>query len=105
MSAEHPITSPQGPAPMGPAPMGPAPMGEEPCPGEPLPPWVVVGGNFYGHRDWTIQSIVGQWIEVVEKRSPSGQPNKAWIYLPTGVVYGSTTLLRRSEHGLPVASR
>lgn len=72
---------------------------------EPLPPWVTVGADYYGHSDWRIESVVGQWIFVVEKRSPPEKPNEAWVYLPTGVVYGSTQLLRRSEHGIPVATR
>ncbi len=72
---------------------------------EPLPPWVVVGSDFYGHKDWRIDSIVGQWILVVEKRSSPEKPNQAWVYLPTGVVYGNTTLLRRTEHGSPVVTR
>lgn len=72
---------------------------------EPLPPWVVVGGDYYGHKDWRIDSIVGQWILVAEKSSPPEKPNQAWVYLPTGVIYGNTTLLRRSDHGVPVATR
>ena len=71
----------------------------------PLPPWVAVGADFIGHRDWRIESITGQWICVVEKRSSADAPNEAWIYLPTGVVYGSTILIRRSEHGMPVTTR
>ncbi len=76
-----------------------------PAAAEPLPPWVTVGADFYAHDGWRIESVVGKWIEVVEKRSGSGDPSRAWIYLPTGVVYGDTTLMRRSEHGLPVATR
>jgi hypothetical protein len=73
--------------------------------GEPLPPWVVVGGEFYGHRDWRIEAIVGLWIRVIDTKSRSDAPDEAWIYLPTGIVYGSTTLQRRTQHGLPTISR
>jgi hypothetical protein len=70
-----------------------------------LPPWVQIGGDFYGHKDWTIKDIVGKWIRVEEKtRAATGGVNEAWIYLPSGVVYGNKTLLRRSDHGLPTAS-
>ena len=72
---------------------------------EPLPPWVVLGGEFYGHRDWRIDEIVGLWIKVVEAKSKAATPSEAWIYLPTGIVYGGTTLQRRSAHGLPTVSR
>ena len=72
---------------------------------DPLPPWVVVGEAFYGHPDWRIESVVGQWIRVSDTKSRSDSPEEAWIYLPTGVVYGSTTLLRRTQHGFPTVSR
>ena len=70
-----------------------------------LPPWAKVGEIFYGHRDWTIEQVVGLWIKVVETKSRSATPDEAWIYLPSGVVYGSSTLQRRSSHGLPTLNR
>ena len=67
--------------------------------------WVVVGGEFYGHRDWRIEDIVGMWIRVIDTKSRSDAPDEAWIYLPTGIIYGSTTLQRRTQHGLPTINR
>lgn len=70
-----------------------------------LPPWAAVGKEFYGHHDWRIDEIAGLWVRVVEAKSRSDTPDEAWIYLPTGVVYGSTTFLRRTGHGIPTVSR
>ena len=72
-----------------------------------LPPWVAVGETFYGHKDWKIQAVVGLWIQVVEAKSSSTSagPDEAWIYLPTGVIYGGATLQRRSNHGVPTNNR
>ena len=70
-----------------------------------LPPWAAVGETFYGHRDWKIEEVAGLWIRVVEVKSNAPTPDEAWIYLPTGIVYGSATLQRRSNHALPTTSR